>query len=317
MKNRLSILSPPFELVDNARDVERQNNSSSQLIAPLPTSSLPGIGLGPIDPKFLTREAWPLDTSWQLTQYSKFLRLMIHRIRGSESNDDETEYFIHLLDRPGGWNHLASIRELLPELAEHGPVAMNEEMDRLLDNVRSVLNVQRYDDTSKSLGTQTHRHHPEALRVPTSVVDVSTQPPGMSTAHALPIQPVPTEFHKLPPPTFPPTAGDASPEFSPSPPKSLPREPTGSDTAAAASGSNVPGKDSFWYFDKCSTTEYEKFFQPITEADGAPLYVYAREQTPVSQGVTEEGTIVSKGFKKAPTAERDAMLKASPTIISR
>ena len=119
MDDRLSILSPPSDVATNA--FLEINYTGPLSAGALPMAGLPGIGLGPIDPKFFTREAWPLHTAEQLTQYRKFVQLMINRIRAGESNDAETERFLNMADMAEHWVYLVPSFGMLPELNdEHG-----------------------------------------------------------------------------------------------------------------------------------------------------------------------------------------------------
>lgn len=79
-----------------------------------------GIGFGPINPVFITREAWPIHKEQSRTQYGKFTQLMVNRIRGGESNEVEIERFINMFDVLEHWSWMAPLLEMLPELDEHG-----------------------------------------------------------------------------------------------------------------------------------------------------------------------------------------------------
>ncbi|KAL8903426.1 MAG: hypothetical protein Q9171_007404 [Xanthocarpia ochracea] len=99
----------------------RSEQGTNQLDAPPLTAPL-GIGIGPIGPRFLARETWPLDTAEHLIQYHKFVQLMINRLRGGESNNAETNQFVDLIDFPHNWQYMVPALGMLPELNEPGHV---------------------------------------------------------------------------------------------------------------------------------------------------------------------------------------------------
>ena len=85
-----------------------------------PSTEPTGVGLGPIDPRFLARKTWPLHNRERIFQYHKFTQLMIHRIRSGESNDPETRKFIDLIDYPNNERYLVPASGMLSELVEPG-----------------------------------------------------------------------------------------------------------------------------------------------------------------------------------------------------
>ncbi|KAL8776357.1 MAG: hypothetical protein Q9213_008299 [Squamulea squamosa] len=135
MATRLAILTPELEV--NAEASRSEQNTTgfdvSHSTGPL------GIGLGPIRSRFLGRERWPLDTPERIFQYRKFVQVMIDRIRGGESNDVETRQFTHLIDFPDGWQYIFPTFKMLSELAEPGPLAMNEQMAVLVAHVKNFI----------------------------------------------------------------------------------------------------------------------------------------------------------------------------------
>lgn len=120
MDDRLSILSPPPELAARAMQEEKVNNFNQLSSEPVNIPGLTGVGLGPVDPKFLTREAWPLHTAEQLMQYRKFVQLLINRVRAGESNDAETKRFMDMFNTPNNWIYVIPALGMLPELDKHG-----------------------------------------------------------------------------------------------------------------------------------------------------------------------------------------------------
>lgn len=120
MADRVSFLSPPPDPIARIMREELWNNKAQRSIDTSSEQVLIGIGLGPIDPKYLTREAWSLQGAEALTQYRKFIQLMINRIRGGESNKNETERFTYIFERPAHWTWMIPALGMLPELEEHG-----------------------------------------------------------------------------------------------------------------------------------------------------------------------------------------------------
>ncbi|KAL9004144.1 MAG: hypothetical protein Q9188_003014 [Gyalolechia gomerana] len=106
---------------------------------------LTGVGLGPIDAKFLTRQAWPIHNAEQMIQYRKFAQLMIHRIRAGESNDGETERFTNIFDWTNNWIYVFPILGMLPELDDNGPLPMNDQMTMLIDHVVHVVDAKNIE----------------------------------------------------------------------------------------------------------------------------------------------------------------------------
>ncbi|KAL8868046.1 MAG: hypothetical protein Q9198_008311, partial [Flavoplaca austrocitrina] len=104
-----------------------------------PSTEPTGVGLGPIDPRFLARETWPLHSQERIFQYHKFTQLMIHRIRSGESNDQETKMFIDLIDYPNNEQYLVPASGMLSELVEPGPLKINEQMTMLVGHVKTIL----------------------------------------------------------------------------------------------------------------------------------------------------------------------------------
>ncbi|KAI4282342.1 MAG: hypothetical protein L6R38_003022 [Xanthoria sp. 2 TBL-2021] len=118
----------------------RSGQDTDQLDASHSTGT-DGVGLGPIDPRFLARRTWPLDTPERIFQYHKFVQLMINRIRGGESNDQETKLFADLINHPDNWQYMVPVSGMLPELVEPGPLATNIQMTMLVGHVKSILDV--------------------------------------------------------------------------------------------------------------------------------------------------------------------------------
>lgn len=116
MDDRQSILSSEPEV---GAKPSRSGQDTDQLDASHSTGT-DGVGIGPIDPRFLARRTWPLDTPERIFQYHKFAQLMINRIRGGESNDQETKLFTDLINHPDNWQYMVSASGMLPELVEPG-----------------------------------------------------------------------------------------------------------------------------------------------------------------------------------------------------
>ncbi|KAL8694493.1 MAG: hypothetical protein Q9224_003562, partial [Gallowayella concinna] len=135
MDGRLSILSP--EPGSGAR-VSRLDQNENQTYASDPESP-PGIGMGPIDPRFLERDTWPLEPPERIHQYRKFVQLMVNRIRAGESDDAETRQFVDLFGGPKYWLYMVPILGFLPELVEFGPHATNDQMTILVEHVHSII----------------------------------------------------------------------------------------------------------------------------------------------------------------------------------
>ncbi|KAL8992273.1 MAG: hypothetical protein Q9169_007226 [Polycauliona sp. 2 TL-2023] len=109
-----------------------------------------GIGMGHIEPRFLAREKWPLNTPQRLVQYHKFVQLMINRIRAGESNDEETARFTALIDHSDDWQYMLPACGMLPELGEAGPLATNTQMSMMVGHVNSVLDA-RHDERIRQM----------------------------------------------------------------------------------------------------------------------------------------------------------------------
>lgn len=121
--------------LSSERDVGAKPSLSGQDTDQLnasPSTEPDGLGLGPIDPRFLARKTWPLDTPERLSQYHKFVRLMINRIRAGESNDAESKLFKDLIDHPDDRQYILSTAGMLPELDEPGSVFIHTELPLLL-----------------------------------------------------------------------------------------------------------------------------------------------------------------------------------------
>ncbi len=106
-----------------ATDIDEHVDDAAQCFIPdivQAGASLTGIGLGPIDPVFMTRDKWPLHKEEGRTQYGKFAQLMVNRIRGGESNEVETKRFSDMFSRLEHWPWMAPLLELLPELDDNG-----------------------------------------------------------------------------------------------------------------------------------------------------------------------------------------------------
>ncbi|KAL9026516.1 MAG: hypothetical protein Q9196_004833 [Gyalolechia fulgens] len=120
-------------LAEHEKNIDRLESMAFNI------SSLTGVGLGPIDAKFLTRQAWPIHNAEQMIQYRKFVQLMIHRIRAGESNDGETERFTTIFDWTNNWIYVFPVLGMLPELDDGGPLPMNDQMNMLIDHVGRVV----------------------------------------------------------------------------------------------------------------------------------------------------------------------------------
>ncbi|KAL8712381.1 MAG: hypothetical protein Q9225_006941 [Loekoesia sp. 1 TL-2023] len=160
MDDRLSILSPPPELAARAMQEEIANDFNPLSSGPVNIPGLTGIGLGPIDPKLLTREAWPLHTAEQLIQYRKFVQLLINRVRGGESNDAETERFIDMFNTPSDWIYVIPALGMLPELDEHGPLPLNQQMATLLEHVKSIVDMRHRKHMERIANKQIGQENP-------------------------------------------------------------------------------------------------------------------------------------------------------------
>ncbi|KAL8941701.1 MAG: hypothetical protein Q9216_002074 [Gyalolechia sp. 2 TL-2023] len=139
MDNRLSVLSPPPTIAIPAMLAEQEDDINQLETMPFNIRGLTGVGLGPIDAKFLTRQAWPIHNAEQMIQYRKFAQLMIDRIRAGESNDGETERFKSIFDWTSNWIYVFPILGMLPELDDHGPLPMNDQMKTLIDHIGHVV----------------------------------------------------------------------------------------------------------------------------------------------------------------------------------
>ena len=82
--------------------------------------SIPGPGLGIINRKYFDPATWEplLNTAAGRGQYSKFVTLMVERIRSKESSCDETRNFVNLVATERNWDFLKVAMPHLPELTE-------------------------------------------------------------------------------------------------------------------------------------------------------------------------------------------------------
>ncbi|CAO1603655.1 hypothetical protein XANCAGTX0491_007234 [Xanthoria calcicola] len=131
--------------LSSERDVGAKPSQSGQGTDQLnasPSTDPDGVGLGPIDPRFLARKTWPLDTPERISQYHKFVRLMINRIRAGESNDADSKLFTDLIDHPDDRQYILSTSGMLPELDEPGPLATNPQMTMLVGHIKNILDVE-------------------------------------------------------------------------------------------------------------------------------------------------------------------------------
>ncbi|KAL9598050.1 MAG: hypothetical protein Q9219_004744 [cf. Caloplaca sp. 3 TL-2023] len=146
MDSRLSILSPPPNFTATSMRREEAQTSHHQhpySLAEFPNHRSPGLSLGlnlgPIDPKILRREAWPLHTAQEMIQYRKFTRLMINRIRVGESDDEDIGRFTNMFGGVEGWVYALPALGMLPELEENGPEPQNGQMSRFLQQVKNIV----------------------------------------------------------------------------------------------------------------------------------------------------------------------------------
>ncbi|KAL8898769.1 MAG: hypothetical protein Q9207_006538 [Kuettlingeria erythrocarpa] len=129
-----------------ATDIDEHVDDAAQcLISDVvhPGAGLIGIGLGPIDPVFITRDKWPLHKEEGKTQYGKFAQLMVNRIRGGESNEIETKRFTDMFSELEHWPWIAPVLEMLPELDDNGPLPWNDQMSTLLQHIQKTIDARQ------------------------------------------------------------------------------------------------------------------------------------------------------------------------------
>ncbi|KAL8721754.1 MAG: hypothetical protein Q9181_007641 [Wetmoreana brouardii] len=121
-----------------------------------------GIGLGTLDPQFLTRERWPLHTAQGQIQYRKFVQTLINRVRAGESNDAETCQFLDMFGTLKDWAYLTSIVEngMLPELDENGPVPTNVQMTSLIKHVQGMIDAKEQERVERMAKKHTSQAKP-------------------------------------------------------------------------------------------------------------------------------------------------------------
>ena len=87
---------------------------------PLKHESFPGafdgVGLDQIDDKFLDPDQWPINSVAGLRQYRMFVQIMVTRIRAGESNSNEVQGLLDVLEVRENWNNVHEIENLLPEV---------------------------------------------------------------------------------------------------------------------------------------------------------------------------------------------------------
>ncbi|KAL8735131.1 MAG: hypothetical protein Q9166_001007 [cf. Caloplaca sp. 2 TL-2023] len=137
MDNRLSVLSPEPGISAKAM----QNESVIDWLNTPYSQGPTGVGLGPIEPRFLERKTWPLKIPECISQYWKFVQLVINRIRAGESHSAETGKFLDLLGTGDDWQYILPALGMLPELVEPGLVRPRSPNVQMTDLVRHIQNI--------------------------------------------------------------------------------------------------------------------------------------------------------------------------------
>lgn len=168
--------------------------------------------------------------------------------------------------------------------------------------------------------------YPNAMYIPSLPSANSIQKLQTSVRKARPSKPKPAEYlssddsvehqRKTSYKKFPHPAIDSSPELSVSPPKTFnqnEKNKTKLPTIADRSPNRKEQESNFWNFHKSHRYDYEKYLEPVTEADRVLPTIGAKRQTTISTEKTKDGMVVARGFNKLPPAKSDGMLKVGAT----